>query len=715
MGVFETHCIQMKASVKLNGRENILQKLKPRASCAGFWNAHMLNTTHNSGRLAVLAVAGENGRPTLFQKEFSMKAFARGTLYILTPYVVALATSLCACSSAEPQQENISLPEQESISLQEAPPGLSVEVVENTAILTPMVAGQYSERSTTFTLRVSGFINNTDAGKLGLNIAPVAGLHFSLENPPASENTKSFGLTVSYDGTTAFPEGFANLQLHLTNIPEGYAPGAENQSLRLVVVDGQAKARSIPIGQANVEAFNAYANTVAGLALHYRLTENIWLKEPVWPETNNWTPIGTASRAPYPYTIEDASPFVGSLDGGGHTLFGLRLYNIEYTQPFQGLFGYIEGATLENIGLVNVQVFGSYTDAGSLVGQNAFGTVRNCYAAGNVSSSKVAGGLVGINQGTVQDSYFSGNAISNAGGAHSFAGGLVGINEGTVHNGYATGTASAGYGAGGLVGQNEGTVHSSHATGNVTAVVFYASVGGLVGINTGTVHDCYATGSATGDYYAAGAGGSAGGLVGANNSGTVRNCYATGYAANSMSVGGLVGSSNGAIEHSYATGMVSNEGAYAGGLVGYNNGRIEYSYATGSASSRISADSNAYFPSVGGLVGRNDNSGIVRNCMALNSSVGSIVDAVSRGRVLGSNEGFISNNHAFSGMRGNAGNTTWLNIGEGEINGANLSAAALQIANGFPSVFTTTPWTYVEGQLPGLGQTVDMPSHLASP
>jgi hypothetical protein len=46
-------------------------------------------------------------------------------------------------------------------------------------------------------------------------------------------------------------------------------------------------------------------------------------------------------------------------------------------------------------------------------------------------------------------------------------------------------------------------------------------------------------------------------------------------------------------------------------------------------------------------------------------------------------------------------------------NGLGKTAAELQVASGFPEVFTQSPWTYEPGKLPGLfGTTVDMPWHL---
>jgi len=474
---------------------------------------------------------------------------------------------------------------------------------------------------------VSGFDNAADASKATLDIEPISGLSFEVESNPEG-NTQNFEVSVEYNGQAAFPEGFATVKLSLENI-SSYSAG--RKSTRVDVRDGQAAgpSRAIPLNQANIGAFNRYANTAAGLTRHYRLTENINLAEPAQPTESNWTAIGTPN-----------APFVGSLNGENHELLRLRIR--ASGSNYQGLFGQIgQGATLENLRLTEVSVNG-----GSCVG-----------------------GLVGFNYGTVQNSYATGS-VSDSG---NYVGGLVGFNYGTVENSYATGSVSS--------------------SGN--------SVGGLVGANASTVQNSYATGSVTGSY------GYVGGLVGVNSSGTVQNSYATGSVYGAWDgVGGLVGrNANGStVQNSYATGSVSGRDA-VGGLVGANNdGTVHNSYATGS----VNGDWE-----VGGLVGVNY--GTVQNSLALNPRVSGTTDV---GRVAGRNtdNGTLTNNHAFDGMQNSAGSTTsWGNIGLNNLNGADISAGQLRRSEGFPEEFLTTPWTYVEGQLPGLGQPVDMPSHIASP
>jgi hypothetical protein len=86
------------------------------------------------------------------------------------------------------------------------------------------------------------------------------------------------------------------------------------------------------------------------------------------------------------------------------------------------------------------------------------------------------GGLVGLNNGEVRDSYATGD-VANGGG------GLVGWNDdGIVRDSYAMGDIINE--GGGLIGLNNGEVRSSYAAGNVTGQEVQ-SVGGLIRTSDG--------------------------------------------------------------------------------------------------------------------------------------------------------------------------------------------------------------------------------------
>jgi hypothetical protein len=246
-----------------------------------------------------------------------------------------------------------------------------------------------------------------------------------------------------------------------------------------------------------------------GLNKHYRQVANITL-----PSGLNWTPIG----------IDDDEPFKGVYDGGGKTISGLKTNDT--TADYQGLFGFIQGsgAIVKNVGIVNCNIVGN-SCVGGVVGNNQ-GTVQNCYATGTVSGNENVGGVVG-NDGIVQNCY----ATSKVSG-YGNVGGVVG-NGGIVQKCYATGDVEGSYKAGGVAGQ-AGSVENCYATGDVKG----DQAGGVVGVSqSGMVQNCYATGNVNGTS------GHAGGVNGVDMMGKVQNCVALNpnISGDSMYVGCIEG------------------------------------------------------------------------------------------------------------------------------------------------------------------------------
>ena len=159
--------------------------------------------------------------------------------------------------------------------------------------------------------------------------------------------------------------------------------------------------------------------------LNFKLANDIAL-------TGEWKPIGTNSN-----------DFRGTFDGNGKTISNLTIINDD-NKSYQGLFGRINGATIKNVKLTDVNITGHYR-VGALVGDamnNA--QIINCSAQGSVQTNKFAsfiGGLVGrINQGTTVDGCsFSGNIkglnIPKFPLFGSHCGGVVGFyDDGTIKN-----------------------------------------------------------------------------------------------------------------------------------------------------------------------------------------------------------------------------------------------------------------------------------------
>ncbi|MFN8908249.1 MAG: GLUG motif-containing protein [Betaproteobacteria bacterium] len=168
---------------------------------------------------------------------------------------------------------------------------------------------------------------------------------------------------------------------------------------------------------------------------------------------------------------------VDELNGDGYVIRNLTILRPDDSAI--GFIGRIISGTVKNIGVENVNVSG-YQYAGGLAGING-GTISDSYATGSVFGGPGVGGLVGW-QRAVGVITKARAAVSVAG--NTFVGGLVGDNEGTLTNTYATGGVTGTANVGGLLGRNSfgGTVSNSYSTGTVLGST---STGGLVGTNWG--------------------------------------------------------------------------------------------------------------------------------------------------------------------------------------------------------------------------------------
>ena len=189
------------------------------------------------------------------------------------------------------------------------------------------------------------------------------------------------------------------------------------------------------------------------------------------------------------------------------------------------------------VGHSNGSISGSYAastvtgtrSVGGLAGrQGNFTIIRDSSATGSVSGGSLIGGLVGFSAGSISSSYATG-LVSGS----EQVGGLVGYADyrSRIISSYATGSVSGtGERVGGLVGWNEGAINNSYATGSVFGAG--EGIGGLVGIqgNNISIRNSYATGSVFGT------GESVGGLVGeqSSNSSIVNSYYAARGRSNSL-------------------------------------------------------------------------------------------------------------------------------------------------------------------------------------
>ena len=317
---------------------------------------------------------------------------------------------------------------------------------------------------------------------------------------------------------------------------------------------------------------------------HFVLTADIILPE-VGECESNFTPL-----------LSDETMFGGTLDGQGHKIVNLTVYNTETF--YSGLFSCIgSSGSVTNLTLENASVSGSNYIGG--IAGHALGAVTDCTVTGKITyvcnnSNKVfAGGIAGRAEASVDGCVTDVTITIEDAQAETNAGGIVGyLSYGgsasaplklTTH-GSITVSSSGDVYAGGLVGYSSGSLYlsASQATGEVLSMSTsgtFSHAGGLVGDGyTVTVTDSYATGDVT-------------------STGT----------SNSSCVGGLVGDgSTVTVTDSYATGnvtSVSRYGSYIGGLVGYSNDVTVRNFYSVSCVSAEIENGNVYIGGLAGYVG----------------------------------------------------------------------------------------------------------------
>ncbi|AEC02756.1 fimbrillin family protein [Parasphaerochaeta coccoides] len=291
-----------------------------------------------------------------------------------------------------------------------------------------------------------------------------------------------WGIDVNPVGVAAWTDG-GNGSFKQENIPDYTGTGTQTDPYMIYTARGL---------KGVLETHGSTAGSYYELARDIELGEYLAANSLTWPAIN----------------------FMGKFDGKGHVVNGLRITSSSVNVGFFASMAI--SASVYNLGLTNVVVKG--TDTG-------FSEV---------------GGLVGVNEGTIEDCFVSGYVESLA--ATGYTGGLVGLNfHGTIMRSASYATVEGGAYAGGLVGFHEvGYIEDSEVIAESVRSIRFA--GGLAGtiVDQSMITGSHAivrsvsSGSAWGDS-------SAGGLVGATDLSEITNSYAVVDYVSASLAGGFVG------------------------------------------------------------------------------------------------------------------------------------------------------------------------------
>lgn len=415
-------------------------------------------------------------------------------------------------------------------------------------------------------------------------------------------------------------------------------------------------------------------------------------------KTETFVPIGNSNN-----------PFKGTFSGDNNIIFNIP-YTINTSNNLIGLFGYIENATIENLGVSGNFIIENETikdidiggivassqnsnisncfnkfnydfynnsvnnlNIGGIAGKNTDTTISNCYNYANIKSqSSNIGGIIGLDSSDSKsyNNYNYGYILGN----NSNLGGITGKSK-TSNYSYNLGIIKGNGYVGGIIGYLDGNISNNNNYGYIFIENSSSDsyIGGIVGYSNGNIEQSnnYITINATNNkkLYI---GGIVGGLSNnISNSSNYGNINIKDNSENNY-IGGLVGILNsGNIDNSNNNGNIDiNSGnSNIGGIVGYvkSDSQINYIYNNGNITYKADKD---YSSNIGGIIGtgnKNINTSISYNTGSItiksltNSNIGGIIGTIIDNGILSHtyNTGdIIGTNISNSNIGGVAGNTT---------------------------------------------------------
>ncbi|MDD3397588.1 MAG: hypothetical protein PHR96_03510 [Clostridia bacterium] len=170
-------------------------------------------------------------------------------------------------------------------------------------------------------------------------------------------------------------------------------------------------------------------SSIGASGSYWTLDKNYELTSDIYLTGIAWNPIGQYSG------------FTGTFNGNNHTVYGLTI-NSSYSN-YAGLFSIIgQDGFVKNVKISQADISGSFSYAGAISGVNN-GTIALCEVINssikNTSSSGLTGGITGFNQLTTNGGYYNSRArvelcqaINLKISSSKIAGGIVGKNYGSI-------------------------------------------------------------------------------------------------------------------------------------------------------------------------------------------------------------------------------------------------------------------------------------------
>jgi filamentous hemagglutinin family protein len=536
-----------------------------------------------------------------------------------------------------------------------------------------------------------GNININDPVSWGANttISLIASNNINVNaNVTATGNTAGMVISpATANGTEiANPNGQINLGLSTVITLSGSNPTFQAMGMSFTVINNLGAAADattapvIPSLQGVAAASNLAGNFALGSNIDATSTNT-------WNAGAGFKPIGNSTTA-----------YTGVFVGLGHTIS--NLYINRPGSNYVGLFGIIgPNSNVFDVGLINNTISGG--------------------TAGTILPGSSIGGLVGNNQGSVDQSYATGTVT----GTNIYSvGGLVGHNQGYVSNSYASGSVNGSFNVGGLVGKNSSQISNSFYNIDQVSINGVQHVLRAAGIYDAQYLDWIthnetlniANYAATlpynslGNYYGVGSIQSMKDMLGFSETGNnvfhqfqLSNSidlssapgfyipyFSGGFNGNNYTVSnlnlnlpttdyvGLFGMLQGSVNNLGVVNATVIGQSSVGGLAGASYNYIGYSYSTGSVTGTVNGAPGLKLPGfeVGGLVGQNGGMNNYTGGGNINNSysTASVTGGYYVGGLVGANYATLNNTYATGSVTGSAGST-----GIGGLAGDNAIPAAI--------------------------------------
>ena len=252
-------------------------------------------------------------------------------------------------------------------------------------------------------------------------------------------------------------------------------------------------------------------------------------------DNRNWIPIGNESAY-----------FSGILEGNNYKI--LNLYNKDTENSNQGLFGYLENATIQNLEINSGSVSG-IDYVGSIVGKAKNINIINCINNVEITAENgYAGGIAGLieENGTIERCVNNSNVSSTEyvnDTKDTFIGGIIGASYANISESANNGNITSIYSAtGGIAGESFKEISNCDNNGIVQVtgknINSDSTIGGIVGyIENSKVENCNNNNEVKSE------GNCVGGVVGISSSSEILNCNNISQVTvnNGSNVGGILG------------------------------------------------------------------------------------------------------------------------------------------------------------------------------